>query len=94
MTHPQVIPAKAGRADIINSAHHLLSGHTNGLDGEFSATHIEQIFQVGPEKVDDENIMQSFLSKMVYLRNTGYISIERRGKRSTLESEPAPLENN
>ena len=54
------------------NAHHLSRGHTHGLDRELAPTHVEQILQTGPEQINDENVVQSFLSKMVYLRDTGY----------------------
>lgn len=52
-------------------AHHLPGGHADGFDGEFSATHVEEIFETGPQKVDDENVVQALLTKVVDLRDTG-----------------------
>jgi hypothetical protein len=49
--------------------YHLPSRHTNGLDRKFPTTHVEQIFQTWSKKVNNENVVQSFLPKVVYLRN-------------------------
>lgn len=50
---------------------HLLGRHTNGLESEFPATHVEEVFEVGAEKVNDENIVKSLLAKVVHLGDTG-----------------------
>ena len=47
----------------------MLRRHTNSLDAELAAAEVEEIFQVGTQEVDDENIMETLLSKMVDLRN-------------------------
>jgi hypothetical protein len=47
----------------------LLGCHANGLDGKFSLAHIKEILQVRPEQIDNQDVVQSFLSEMVNLRN-------------------------
>ena len=65
--------------------HHLSRGHTNGFDRELAPTHVEQILQTGPEQINDEDVVESFLSKVVYLRDTGCrrlsVSCTREGER-------------
>ena len=53
-----------------DGAHHLPCSHANGLDREFSITHVEEIFETRPQKIDDEDVVQTFLAKMVDLRDT------------------------
>lgn len=52
-------------------AYHLPGGHADGLDGEFPAAHVEEIFETGAQKVDDEDVVQALLTKVVDLRDTG-----------------------
>ena len=59
-------------------ANHLLCGHTNGLDAELAVAEVEEIFQVRTQEVDDENVMETLLSKMVDLRNAD--CVVSRGK--------------
>jgi hypothetical protein len=48
--------------------YHLSCSHTNGLDREFASAHIEQILQAGSQQIDDEDVVQTLLPKVVYLR--------------------------
>lgn len=50
-------------------AHHLPGSHADGLDAELPIAHVEKIFETRPQKVDDEDIVQAFLTKMVDLRD-------------------------
>lgn len=50
--------------------YHLLGGHTDGLNRKLSSAHVEEVFQVRSQKVDDENIMESLLTEVVYLRDS------------------------
>lgn len=52
-----------------HSTYHLLSRHTDGLSGELAPTHVEEVFEVRPKKIDDKDIVESLLSEMVHLRN-------------------------
>jgi hypothetical protein len=56
--------------DRLHASNHLFCGHTNGLDAELAAAEIEEVFQVRTQEVDDENVVEALLSKMVDLRNT------------------------
>jgi hypothetical protein len=47
----------------------LLRRHANSLDGELAAAEVEEVFQVRTQEVNDENIVETLLSKMVDLRN-------------------------
>lgn len=48
---------------------HLFRSHTNSLDAEFAAAEVEEVFQVGAQKVDDENVVETLLTEMVDLRD-------------------------
>ena len=54
------------------NANHLPCGHTNSLDTKLAVAEVEEVFQVGTQEIDDENIMETLLSEMVDLRNAGY----------------------
>ncbi len=49
---------------------HLLCGHADRLDCKFAPAHIEEVLQIWTEKVDNEKVMQAFLTKIVHLRNS------------------------
>jgi hypothetical protein len=34
---------------------------------------IEEVFQTGPEEVDDEDVVEALLAEVVYIRNAGYM---------------------
>lgn len=53
-------------------AHHLLGCHANGLDCEFTTAHVEQVFQVWSQEVDDENIVETLLTEIMHLRHASY----------------------
>jgi len=65
----------------------LLCGHTNGLDAELAAAEIEEVFQVRTQEVDDENVVETLLSKMVDLRNTDCVVSRRRGVREHFSTD-------
>jgi hypothetical protein len=50
---------------------HLLRYHDDRLDGESPAAVIEQVFERGTEEVDDQDVVQALLAKVVDIRNTG-----------------------
>ena len=62
----------------MRKTNHLLRGHTNSLDAELATAEVEEVFQVGTQEVNNENVMETLLSKMVDLRNTG--CAESRGR--------------
>ena len=49
--------------------YHLFRRHADGLDGELAAAHVEEVLQVGPEKVDDEDVVEALLPEVVHLRD-------------------------
>lgn len=51
--------------------HHLACGHAARLDRELAAAHVKQVLERGAEEVDDEDIVQPFLAKVVDLGDTG-----------------------
>lgn len=61
---PSIAPAN-GRG----KTHHLARRHAHGLDRELAAAHVEQVLETRPEEVDNEDIMEPLLPKVVYLRN-------------------------
>lgn len=52
--------------------HHLLRNHDTRLDGELSATHLKQILQAWSEEIDNQDVVETLLTKVVDLRDTGY----------------------
>lgn len=54
-------------------AHHLSCGHAHSFDRKLPSTHIEQILETWSEEVNDKDIVQALLSKMVYLRDSGCV---------------------
>ena len=63
----------------------MFGGHTNGLDGELAAAEIEEVFQVRTQEVDDENVMETLLSKVVDLRYTNCVVSRGRGMRENFD---------
>ena len=52
--------------------YHLLGYHDNRLDGEFPVAVVEQVLQAGAEQVDDQDVVQALLAKVVNIRNAGW----------------------
>jgi hypothetical protein len=48
---------------------HLARGHAHGLDAELAAAHVEQVFKVRAEQVNDEHVVQALLPKVVHVRD-------------------------
>ena len=44
--------------------------HANRFDSVLAIAHVEEVFQVGPEEVDDEDVVKTFLAEIVNLGNT------------------------
>lgn len=55
----------------LSVSHHLPCCHADCLGGELAVAHIEEVFQAGAEEVDDEDIVEAFLTKVVDLRYAG-----------------------
>ena len=56
---------------LINESHavyHLLSYHHNSLSRESSIAMIKEVFEGRPKKINHENVMQTLLTKVVYIR--------------------------
>ena len=66
--------------------HHSACSHADGLDGKNSTAHLEQPFKIGPQRVDDEDVMQILLTKVVNLRDTGYFRA-----RATVDQKPPSM---
>ena len=59
-------------SNYIRDAYHLLSSQADSLDGELAAAHVKEVFEVWPEEVNDEDIVETLLTKVVYLRDPGW----------------------
>ncbi len=53
-------------------ANHLFCNHYDCLGGKPSVAVIKKIFKGRAEEVDDENVVQAFLAKIIYIRDTSY----------------------
>ena len=60
--------ARGGRE---GGTHHLPRGHAHRLDRELAAAHVEEVLEAGSEEIDDEDVVQAFLTELIYLQNTG-----------------------
>lgn len=49
--------------------YHLLRNHNNRFDREAPVTMVKEIFQTGSKQVNDENVVQTFLAKVVDIGN-------------------------
>lgn len=63
---------------MMKGTHHLLSKHTRRLDTKLATAHIKQVFKTWSKKIDDQDIVQSFLTKMVYLWYTSCPGPEKK----------------
>jgi hypothetical protein len=55
-----------------NETHHLLGDHHDSLDAELPSAHVEHVFETRTEEINDEDVVQAFLAKVVDLRNAGW----------------------
>jgi len=53
----------------MGSAYHLLGDHDHGFDRKPSVAMIEEVFQARSQKVDDEDVVQTFLTEVVHIGN-------------------------
>lgn len=60
----------------------MLRSHANGLDGKLATAHVEKVLEVGTQKVNDEDVVETFLPKIMDLGNTGYVHTEQKGQRA------------
>jgi hypothetical protein len=54
-------------------SHHLLGYHDHSLDRESAVAVIEEIFEGRAEEIDDKDVVQAFLAKVIDIRNTSWI---------------------
>ena len=54
----------------VEITHHLFCCHAYGLDAELASTHVEEVLKIRTKQIDYEDIVESFLPKIVDLRNT------------------------
>jgi hypothetical protein len=47
----------------------LLRRHAYSLDGEFTTAHVKEVFKIGSQKIDREDIMQALSAEVMDLRN-------------------------
>ena len=52
------------------ATHHLEDEHANAFGGLLPAAHIEEVLEIWAEEVDDEDIVQPFLTGVVSLWDT------------------------
>lgn len=57
------------------NTYHLLSNHDDSLDGELAVAVIEQVLQARTEKVNDQNVVEALLAKVINIRDPGYTSV-------------------
>ena len=56
----------------------MFRGHANCLDRELAAAHVEEVFEIGPKEVDDEDIVEALLTEVVYLGDASYSKARSR----------------
>ena len=61
------VRTRRGRA---GRTHHLPRSHADGLDRELAPAHVEEVLEIGSEEVDDEDVVETLLTKVVHLGNT------------------------
>jgi hypothetical protein len=54
------------------ATHHLLRRHATRLDAELSLAHVEEVLEGWSEQVNDEDVVQPFLAKVVDLGDAGW----------------------
>lgn len=55
----------------LNSGQHLLGHHYNRLDCESATAVVKEVFERRAEKINDEDVVQALLAKVINIRNTG-----------------------
>lgn len=59
--------------------YHLSCCHAHSFDRKLPSAHIEEVLETWSEQVNDEDVMEPLLAKVVYLRNAGCGPDEREG---------------
>lgn len=52
-------------------AYHLLGHHDNGLDGKPPVAVVKEVFQRGTQQIYDQDVVKTFLTKVVDIRDAG-----------------------
>ena len=73
ISHTQIHSAKPATGK--PQTHHLPRRHAHRLDRELAPTHVEQVLQARAQKIDDEDVVQALLPKVVYLRDAGCMTM-------------------
>jgi hypothetical protein len=61
-----------GECDIpVSDTYHLLCHHAHRLEAEPPVAVVKKIFQRGAEQVDDQDVVEAFLAKVVDIWNAG-----------------------
>lgn len=58
----------------------MLRRHAYSLDGEFATAHVKEVFKIGSQKIDREDIMQALSAEVMDLRNANW-GPDRKGTR-------------
>ena len=56
-------------------AYHLLSYHDHGLDAEASVAVVEKVLQGWSEKVDNQDVVETLLAKVVDIWNASCVRV-------------------
>ena len=51
---------------------HLLGDHDDSLDGESAVAVVEEVLQGRTQQVNNKNVVEAFLAKVIDLGNTSY----------------------
>ena len=57
------------------SGYHLLRNHCDCLDGESTVAMIKQIFQTRAQQIEDQNVVETFLTVVIHVRHTGCTAV-------------------
>lgn len=60
--------------------YHLLGYHDHRLDGELSVAVVEQVLQAGAEEVNDQNVVEALLAKVIDIRDPGCNKLVMAGR--------------
>ena len=56
--------------DGLDTGQHLLGNHDHSLDGESAVAVVEEILQGRAKQVNDKNVVEAFLAKVIDIGNT------------------------
>jgi len=61
---------EVARVDEFQSLKHLIRKHQHGFERELSLAVVEQVLEGRTEQIDDHNVVVTFNSEPVHIRNT------------------------